>query len=177
MSLDPLFYPKSVAVIGASDNLGGGKLPYFQILQANGFTGALYPVNPRRAEVSGVKTCASIDDLPEPVDFAIVARPSSSPWTLSKRPFASKSSLSISSPPVLEKRAICNWSRKSSGKPAGTSSDRRPQLHRRSMLRVESFFPTDPSAGEARFDRLPGTVRRNHLQLCGHGNHPGHRAQ
>jgi acetyltransferase len=75
MSLDPLFYPKSVAVIGASDNLGGGKLPYFQILQANGFTGALYPVNPRRAEVSGVKTYASIDDLPEPVDFAIVAAP------------------------------------------------------------------------------------------------------
>ena len=75
MSLDPLFYPKSVAVIGASDNLGGGKLPYFQILQANGFTGALYPVNPRRVEVSGVKTYASIDDLPEPVDFAIVAAP------------------------------------------------------------------------------------------------------
>ena len=44
MNLDLLFYPKSVAVIGASDNLGGGKLPYFQILQANGFAGALYPV-------------------------------------------------------------------------------------------------------------------------------------
>lgn len=75
MNLDALFYPKSVAVIGASDNLGGGKLPYFQILQANGFAGALYPVNPRRAEVGGVKTCASIEDLPEPVDFAIVAAP------------------------------------------------------------------------------------------------------
>lgn len=75
MNLDPLFYPKSVAVIGASDNLGGGKLPYFQLLQSNGFTGELYPVNPRRAEVSGVKAYACIEDLPGPVDFAIVAAP------------------------------------------------------------------------------------------------------
>ena len=75
MNLDLLFYPKSVAIIGASDNLGGGKLPYFQILQANGFAGALYPVNPRRAEVCGVKAYASIDDLPGPVDFALVAAP------------------------------------------------------------------------------------------------------
>ena len=75
MNLDLLFYPKSVAVIGASDNLGGGKLPYFQILQANGFAGALYPVNPRRAEVCGVKAYASIDDISGPVDFALVAAP------------------------------------------------------------------------------------------------------
>lgn len=75
MNLDLLFYPKSVAIIGASDNLGGGKLPYFQILQANGFAGALYPVNPRRGEVSGVKAFASIDALPGPVDFALVAAP------------------------------------------------------------------------------------------------------
>ena len=69
MNLDPLFYPESVAVIGASDNLGGEKLPYFQILQANGFAGALYPVNPRRAEVCGVKTYASIDIFAGPVDL------------------------------------------------------------------------------------------------------------
>ncbi|MDP2855163.1 MAG: CoA-binding protein [Smithellaceae bacterium] len=75
MNLDLLFHPKSIAVIGASDNLGGGKMPYFQILQMNGFKGALYPVNPRRGVVSGVKAYASIDELPEPVDFAIVAAP------------------------------------------------------------------------------------------------------
>jgi len=75
MNLDLLFYPESVAVIGASDNLGGGKLPYFKILQANGFAGALYPVNPRRAKFAGVKAYASIDDLPGPVDFALVAAP------------------------------------------------------------------------------------------------------
>ena len=75
MNLDPLFYPKSVAVIGASDNLGGGKMPYFQIIRANGFQGPVYPVNPKRSEVDGIKAYASIDDLPESVDFAIVAAP------------------------------------------------------------------------------------------------------
>jgi acyl-CoA synthetase (NDP forming) len=75
MSLERLFYPQSVAVIGASDNLGGGKLPYFQILQVNGFAGRIYPVNPRRPEVGGIKAYPSIEDLPEPVDFAIVAAP------------------------------------------------------------------------------------------------------
>jgi acyl-CoA synthetase (NDP forming) len=75
MDLDPLFHPKSVAVIGASDNLGGGKMPYFQILRASGYEGRLYPVNPKRGKVDGVKAYASIDDLPEPVDLAIVAAP------------------------------------------------------------------------------------------------------
>ncbi len=75
MNLEALFYPQSVAVIGASDNLGGGKVPYFQILQMNGYAGRLYPVNPSRTEVSGVKAYPSIDDLPEPVDYALVAAP------------------------------------------------------------------------------------------------------
>lgn len=75
MNLDSLFYPKNIAVIGASGNLGGGKIPYFQVTRANGFSGPVYPVNPKRSEVDGIKAYASIDDLPEPVDFAIVAAP------------------------------------------------------------------------------------------------------
>ncbi|MBN1664810.1 MAG: CoA-binding protein [Deltaproteobacteria bacterium] len=75
MNLDSLFYPKSVAVVGASDNLGGGKMPYFQILRVTGFEGALYPVNPRRGTVDGVPAYGSIDELPESVDYAIVAAP------------------------------------------------------------------------------------------------------
>lgn len=75
MNLGPLFYPKSMAVIGASDNLGGGKVPYFQVQQINGYAGKLYPVNPRRPQVSGIKAYPTIDELPEPVDYAIVAAP------------------------------------------------------------------------------------------------------
>ncbi|MEW6187473.1 MAG: CoA-binding protein, partial [Thermodesulfobacteriota bacterium] len=75
MNLDRLFFPKSIAVIGASDNLGGGKLPYFQILQNNRFQGALYPVNPKYQTIGGVPAFPSIDALPEGVDLAIVAAP------------------------------------------------------------------------------------------------------
>jgi acetyl-CoA synthetase (ADP-forming)/acetyltransferase len=75
MSLDALFYPQSIAVVGASNNLGGGKMPYFQIIQGNGFAGPVYPVNPKGGEINGLQVYKSIDDLPGPVDFAIVAAP------------------------------------------------------------------------------------------------------
>ncbi len=75
MDLTKLFYPESVAVIGASANMGGGKIPYFLLLQGGGYKGKLYPVNPKYSEINGVKAYASIDELPEGVDYAIVAAP------------------------------------------------------------------------------------------------------
>jgi len=75
MDLDKLFYPSSIAVIGASPRLGEGKLPYFQLLKRTGFQGALYAVNPAHKEIDGIKVFPSIDDLPEGVDLAIVQVP------------------------------------------------------------------------------------------------------
>jgi acyl-CoA synthetase (NDP forming) len=51
VDLDRLFYPKSIAVIGASAKLGGGKLPYYHILKIIGYKGELYPVNPKYDEI------------------------------------------------------------------------------------------------------------------------------
>lgn len=75
MDLDSLFYPKSIAVIGASAKFGGGKIPYYQILKLRGYKGDLYPVNPKYDEIDGVKFYSSIDDLPEGIDLAIVTAP------------------------------------------------------------------------------------------------------
>ncbi|HPI92025.1 MAG TPA: CoA-binding protein [Deltaproteobacteria bacterium] len=75
MDLQRLFYPESVAVVGASPHLGGGKMPYYQLLQMAGFKGRLYPVNPKYGEIAGVKVYASLDDIPESVDLAIAAVP------------------------------------------------------------------------------------------------------
>jgi len=75
MDLNPLFYPKSVAVIGASGSLGGGKVPYFQVLLRNQYQGVLYPVNPKHKKIDGVEAYASIDELPDGIDLAIVATP------------------------------------------------------------------------------------------------------
>jgi acyl-CoA synthetase (NDP forming) len=65
--------PRSVAVIGASDNphkVGGRPILY---MQRYGFRGAIYPVNPGRASVQGLRAYARVEDLPETPELAIVA--------------------------------------------------------------------------------------------------------
>ena len=64
--------PKAIALIGASENphkVGGRPLLY---LQRFGFTGKIYPINPNRAEVQGLKAYADLQSLPEAPDLAIV---------------------------------------------------------------------------------------------------------
>jgi len=76
MDLDKLFYPESVAVVGASPTLGkGGKLPFYQFLKWSGFKGRLYPVNPAHQEIDGVRVFPRLDDVPEAVDLAICSVP------------------------------------------------------------------------------------------------------
>lgn len=70
-----LMAPRSVAIIGASaDPTRIGGRPIATMLRA-GFTGTIYPINPNRAEVQGLKAYASVADLPETPDAAIIAVP------------------------------------------------------------------------------------------------------
>lgn len=72
MSLTPLLSPKSVAIIGASDNpkrIGG--MPVDLLIRA-GF-GKIYPVNPKNDVIQGLKAYKAIEDVPEVVDLAILA--------------------------------------------------------------------------------------------------------
>ena len=74
-SLATLFAPRSVALVGASENaarIGGRPLRY---LRDGGFKGAVYPVNPNRDTVQGFKSYASVGALPETPDVAILAVP------------------------------------------------------------------------------------------------------
>jgi len=71
--LDAALNPASVAIIGASDNphkVGGRPLLY---LQRYGYRGAIYPINPGRATVQGMRALARIEDTPQPPDLAIIA--------------------------------------------------------------------------------------------------------
>ena len=71
--LTPLLAPRSVAVLGASSDptrISGRPIAY---MKSQGFQGALYPINPNRTEVQGLKAYASINDVPEVPDVAIVA--------------------------------------------------------------------------------------------------------
>lgn len=71
--LTPLIAPRSVAVLGASSDptrISGRPIAY---MKSQGFQGGLYPINPNRTEIQGIKAYASIADLPETPDVAIVA--------------------------------------------------------------------------------------------------------
>jgi acetyltransferase len=71
--LHTLFNPKSIAVIGASDTPGHVGYSLFRNLITTGFSGSVYPVNPNRELVQGVKAYASIAAVPQKVDLAIIA--------------------------------------------------------------------------------------------------------
>jgi len=73
MTLRAALEPRSIAVVGASDNphkVGGRPILY---MKRYGFRGAIYPINPGRAEVQGLKAYAALGDLPEVPDLAVVA--------------------------------------------------------------------------------------------------------
>ena len=69
--LEPLFYPRSVAVLGASQN--PNKLGYIQMkaLIDGKFGGEIFPINPKSSEIEGLPCYPSITDVPTPVDLAI----------------------------------------------------------------------------------------------------------
>ncbi|WP_196223241.1 acetate--CoA ligase family protein [Roseibium sp. RKSG952] len=74
-ALDALLQPRSVAIIGASDQphrIGGRPI---ESTISGGFGGKIYPVNPKRETVQGLTSYPSIRDVPGPVDCAIIAVP------------------------------------------------------------------------------------------------------
>jgi acetyltransferase len=73
--LDLFFYPKNVAVIGASEKENSvGRTLLWNLLRSP-FGGTIYPVNPKRKSVLGIKAYAKVSDIPETVDLAIIATP------------------------------------------------------------------------------------------------------
>ena len=74
-SLRPFFVPASVAVVGASRRRGsiGGEL-FRNVLEAD-FSGAAYPVNRSGEPVAGVRAYTSIEEIPDPVDLAVICVP------------------------------------------------------------------------------------------------------
>src|SRR5579859_2578699 len=76
--LDPIFAPKVVAVIGATENKGSVGRTVFQNLGRGGFEGTVYPVNPKRSSVLCVKAYPNIASVPEKVDLAVITTPAAS---------------------------------------------------------------------------------------------------
>ncbi|MDP9895712.1 acyl-CoA synthetase (NDP forming) [Variovorax boronicumulans] len=73
--MDALFKPRSIAIFGASDDvtkIGGRPL---QFLQKYGYAGGIYPVNRKAGLVQSLPAYASLDDVPEVPELAVVAVP------------------------------------------------------------------------------------------------------
>ena len=73
--LDKLFNPKVIAVIGATAREHTVGYSLMNNIIGSGFDGIVYPINPKRTNVIGVKAYASIDEVPDKVDLAIIATP------------------------------------------------------------------------------------------------------
>lgn len=73
--IDRLLRPKSVAVVGASDRHGALGATLLNNLVQYEFAGDIYPVNPKREEIAGLKCYPSVNELPEGIDCAVLAIP------------------------------------------------------------------------------------------------------
>lgn len=73
--LNAIFYPSSVAVVGASTRPGTVGNDIFRNLLLSGFNGSVYPINPKSPHVLGVHSYASLTAVPGPVDLAVIIVP------------------------------------------------------------------------------------------------------
>jgi len=73
--LEPIFNPRSIAVIGASRREGTIGQQVTKNLIEGKFPGPIYPINPGATEILGLKAYPSISDVPEPVDAAVYCVP------------------------------------------------------------------------------------------------------
>ena len=73
--LDVFFSPESVAVIGATEKPGSVGRTLLWNLITNPFGGAVFPVNPKRPSVLGIKAYPNIGAVPEKVELAVIVTP------------------------------------------------------------------------------------------------------
>jgi acetate---CoA ligase (ADP-forming) len=74
-TLDRLFRPRSVAIIGASPVRGNARNSLVRALLKHGYDGKVYPVSPNHAEIEGHKAYKSVSELPEAPDVALIITP------------------------------------------------------------------------------------------------------
>ncbi|MDH3753311.1 MAG: GNAT family N-acetyltransferase [Acidimicrobiia bacterium] len=74
-SVKGILSPETIAVIGASGEEGSVGHALFKNLLNGGFRGAVFPINPRARSVLGVRAYASVLDVPDTIDLAVIAVP------------------------------------------------------------------------------------------------------
>lgn len=70
-TLEAAFHPRAIAVVGASDNSGSFGYHFLRFLLQAGYRGKIYPVNPHKQNILGLKGYPRLSEIPEPVDYVI----------------------------------------------------------------------------------------------------------
>ncbi len=76
-NLEHLFRPQSVAVIGASDRERSVGAVVMRNLREGGFSGPLWPVNPKHKRIDGLQAWPTVEALPQAPDLAVICTPAS----------------------------------------------------------------------------------------------------
>lgn len=74
-NLETIFYPSSVAVVGATKTAGTVPHDIFANILKDDFKGIIYPVSPKERSIAGVKAFKYLVDIPDPVDLAVIVFP------------------------------------------------------------------------------------------------------
>src|SRR4030066_423939 len=74
-AIEAIFKRNGVAIIGASDNPGKLGSHVMKSLIEGGYPGRIYPINPGKDEILGIKTYPSLPHVPEKVDLSIIVLP------------------------------------------------------------------------------------------------------
>jgi predicted CoA-binding protein len=122
--LTPLFEPRSVAIIGATEREGSlGSVVVRNMLEA-GFKGKLFAVNPKYEQVLGVPCYRSVEDIPHRLDLAIITTKADRVPAIATPAAGPAPRLSSSSPPAsrMPARAAACSRRTPTKTPAATAS-------------------------------------------------------
>jgi acetyltransferase len=76
--LDAIFTPRSVALVGATERAGSVGRTILENLIRTPFGGTVFPVNPKRPNVLGIKAYPSVKAIPDPVELVVIAAPAPS---------------------------------------------------------------------------------------------------
>jgi acetyltransferase len=76
-SLNAIFKPRSIAVIGATEKAGSVGRTLLWNLISNPFGGTVFPINPAHTSVLGIKAYPNLAALPQQVDLAVIVTPAS----------------------------------------------------------------------------------------------------
>ncbi|WP_330230403.1 acetate--CoA ligase family protein [Nocardia sp. NBC_00508] len=74
-ALERLLDPRSIVIVGASNNSAKRGYQAIRALQETGYAHPIYPVNPNTRQILGLEVCSSIDRVPHGADVALIAVP------------------------------------------------------------------------------------------------------